>query len=150
MQTSNLDSWKVHSTVKPPVKDTPKEDKPPNKGQAKSTLVPLKEDNLSTKDKMAGLKVSLLRGSTCIHLTQFISAKISKSNWYSLACYSRDQLFKVSQNSYRREVGSPCVSDIGRCVVSCVACEEQSIPRLQYHRHNLVQTDRSYLRHKQT
>ena len=41
--------------------DTLKEDKPPNKGQAKSTLVyilhrksPLKEDNLSTKDKMAG------------------------------------------------------------------------------------------------
>ena len=47
--------------VKPPTKDTPKEDKPPNKGQAKSTLVytlyrksPLKEDNHSTKDKMAG------------------------------------------------------------------------------------------------
>ena len=37
--------------------DTPKEDKPPNKGQAESTHVytlPLKEDNLSTKDKMAG------------------------------------------------------------------------------------------------
>ena len=38
-----------------------KEDKPPNKGQAESTLVytlykkksPLKEDNLSTKDKTA-------------------------------------------------------------------------------------------------
>ena len=47
--------------MKPPIKDTPKEDKPPNKGQAKSTLlynhyrkVPLKEDNLSTDDKMAG------------------------------------------------------------------------------------------------
>ena len=47
--------------VKPPIKNTPKEDKPPNKGQAKSTHVytlyrksPLKEDNLSTKDKMAG------------------------------------------------------------------------------------------------
>ena len=46
--------------MKPPIKDTPKEDKPPNKGQAKSTLVytlyrksPLKEDNLSTKDKTA-------------------------------------------------------------------------------------------------
>ena len=44
-------------TVKPTIKDTPKEDKPPNKRQAKSTLVytlyrksPLKEDNLSTKD----------------------------------------------------------------------------------------------------
>ena len=40
---------------------TPKEDKPPNKGQAESTLVytlyrksPLKEDNLSTKDKTTG------------------------------------------------------------------------------------------------
>ena len=47
-------------TVKPPVKDTPKEDKPPNKGQAESTLVytlyrksPLKEDSLFTKDKTA-------------------------------------------------------------------------------------------------
>ena len=42
-------------TVKPPIKDTPKEDKPPNKKQAESTRVytlyrqsPLKEDNLST------------------------------------------------------------------------------------------------------
>ena len=37
-------------TVKPPIKDTPKEDKPPNKGQAESTLVytytPQKEDSL--------------------------------------------------------------------------------------------------------
>ena len=48
-------------TVKPRIKDTPKEDKPPNKGQVKSTPVytvyrksPLKEDNLSTKDKTAG------------------------------------------------------------------------------------------------
>ena len=39
--------------VKPPIKDTPKEDKPPNKGQAESTHVhtlcrksPLKKDNL--------------------------------------------------------------------------------------------------------
>ena len=43
-------------TVKPPIKDTPKEDKPPNKGQAKGTYVytlyrklPPKEDNLSTR-----------------------------------------------------------------------------------------------------
>ena len=43
------------------MKDTPIEGKPPNKGQAESTLVytlytksPLKEDNLSTKDKTAG------------------------------------------------------------------------------------------------
>ena len=47
--------------MKPPIKDTLKEDKPPNKGQAESTLVyalyrksPLKEDNLSAEDKMAG------------------------------------------------------------------------------------------------
>ena len=52
----------VHShTVQPQMKDTMKEDKPPNKGQAESTLVvytryrksPLKEDNRSTKDKTA-------------------------------------------------------------------------------------------------
>ena len=47
-------------TVKPPIKDTLKENKFPNKGQAESTLVymlyrksPLKEDNLSTEDKIA-------------------------------------------------------------------------------------------------
>ena len=51
--------------MKPPIKDAPKEDKPPKNGQAKSTLVymlhiiienhlALKEDNLSTKDKTAG------------------------------------------------------------------------------------------------
>ena len=55
-------------TVKPLTKDTPKEDKPPNKGQAESTLVytlyrksPLKEDNLSRKDKMAGPKGLLIK-----------------------------------------------------------------------------------------
>ena len=55
----NLSSRKLHnvSTVRPPIKDTLKEDKPPNKGQAESTLVytlyrisPLKEDNISAKD----------------------------------------------------------------------------------------------------
>ena len=56
------------TTVKPPIKDTPKEDKPPNKGQAESTLVyalyrksPLKEDNLSTKDKTAGPEGVLIK-----------------------------------------------------------------------------------------
>ena len=51
------------TTVKPLIKDTPKEDKPPNKGQSRNTVVytlctkyPPKEDNLSTKDKMAGPK----------------------------------------------------------------------------------------------
>ena len=54
-------------TVKPPIKDTLKEDKP---GQAESTLVytlyrksPLKEDNLSTKDKMAGPGISISMGT---------------------------------------------------------------------------------------
>ena len=49
------------STVKPLIQDTPKEDKPPKKRQAdESTLMytlyrksPLKEGNLSTKDKTA-------------------------------------------------------------------------------------------------
>ena len=47
--------------LKPLIKDTPKGDKPPNKGQAESTLVytlyrksPVKEDYLFTKDKTAG------------------------------------------------------------------------------------------------
>ena len=57
------------TTVKPLIRDTPKDDKPPNKGQAESTHVytlyrksPLKEDNLSTKDWSQ--KMSLLRSST--------------------------------------------------------------------------------------
>ena len=59
-------------TVKLPIKDTPKEDKPPNKGQAENTLVytlyrksPLKEDNLSTKDKTAGPKGVLIKRFHC-------------------------------------------------------------------------------------
>ena len=55
------------NTVKPPIKDKPKEDKPPNKGQAESSNVytyyrksPLKEDNLSTRDKTAGPKGALI------------------------------------------------------------------------------------------
>ena len=74
------------STVKPPIKDTPKEDKPPNKGQAESTLVytlyrksPLKEDNLSTKDKKRLVpKVSLLRGSTVLPYIQ----RMAGLQWY--------------------------------------------------------------------
>ena len=71
------------STVKPLIKDTPKEDKPPNKGQAKSTHVytlyresPLKEDNLSTKDKMKdkingwSRRCPLLRGSN-VHILYY-------------------------------------------------------------------------------
>ena len=71
-------------TVKPPIKDTPKEDKPPNKGQAKSTLVytlytksPLKENNLSTKDKTAGPIVSLLRGS----IVSSLSLEVKNQIW---------------------------------------------------------------------
>ena len=57
VQTFLAESSLKYSAVKPliEVKDTPKEDKSPNKGQAESTLVctlnrksPLKEDNLST------------------------------------------------------------------------------------------------------
>ena len=50
------------------IKDIPKEDKPPNKGQAEDTLVytlyrksPLKEDNLSTWGKMAGPEDVLIK-----------------------------------------------------------------------------------------
>ena len=57
-----METW---NTVKPPIKDTPRE---ANKGQAESTLVytlyrksPLKEDNLSTKDKMAGPEGVLIK-----------------------------------------------------------------------------------------
>ena len=62
------------TTVKPPIKDTLKEDKPPNKGQAESTLVytlygkksPLKEDSLSTKDKTADPISVLIKRFHCI------------------------------------------------------------------------------------
>ncbi len=58
------------TTVNPSIKDTPKEDKPPNKGQTKSPVVyytlhskqPPKEDNLSTKDKRLGPK--------CVHYSE--------------------------------------------------------------------------------
>ena len=75
------------NTVKPLIKDTPKEDKPPNKGQAKSTLVftlyrksPLKEDNLSTKlkDKTA-VPESVL--SKRFHCTKLITVSSIKSNY---------------------------------------------------------------------
>ena len=65
-------------TVTPPIKDTPKEDKPPNKGQAEITLVytlhrksPLKEDNLSTKDKTAGPKSVLIKRFHCMLTCMF-------------------------------------------------------------------------------
>ena len=52
------------NTVKPPIKDILKEDKPPNKGQGESTnvytLSTLKEDNISTKDKTAGPESGLI------------------------------------------------------------------------------------------
>ena len=69
MKTNVMDGQVYYSTEKPPLKDTPKDDKPPNKnkGQAKGNLVhalyrksPLKEDNLSTKDKTAGPKGVLI------------------------------------------------------------------------------------------
>ena len=42
-----------YCTAKSPIKDTPKEDKPPNKGQAESTLVLAERGQLSTRDKAA-------------------------------------------------------------------------------------------------
>ena len=54
------------------IKDTLKEDKLPNKGQAENTLVytlyrksPLKEDNLSTEDKTAGPESVLIKRFHC-------------------------------------------------------------------------------------
>ena len=62
--------------MKPLIKDTLKEDKPPNKGQAESTRVytlyrksPLKEDNLATKDKTAGPESVLHKRFHCIVAT---------------------------------------------------------------------------------
>ena len=67
-------------TLKPPIMDTPKEDKPPNRGQAESTLVytlyrksPLKEDNLSTKDKMAGPESVLIKRFHCSSFTTILT-----------------------------------------------------------------------------
>ena len=63
---------KIECRVKPLIKDTPKEDKPPNEGQAESTLVytlyrksPLKEDNLSTRDKTADPESVLIKRFHC-------------------------------------------------------------------------------------
>ena len=73
----NLNMYWSQSTVKPLTKDTPKEDKPPNKGQAESTLVytlyrnlSLKEDNLSTKDTMAGPESVLIKRFHCIWISE--------------------------------------------------------------------------------
>ena len=58
-----------------------KEDKPPNKGQAKGTLLryrksPLKEDNLSTKDKTAGLEGVLLKSALYTHSPTPLSVQL--------------------------------------------------------------------------
>ena len=60
----------MYYTVKPPIKDTPKEDKPPTKGQAESIVYrksPLKEDNLSTKDKTSGPESVPIKRFHCIY-----------------------------------------------------------------------------------
>ena len=56
--------WKLlrPNTVKPPIKDSLKEDKPPNKGQVKSIL--LYTHFMEQRTKRLVPKVSLLRGST--------------------------------------------------------------------------------------
>ena len=63
---------RANSDLEITVKPTLKEDKPSNKGQAESTHVytlyrkpPLKEDNLSTKDKTAGPKGVLITRFHC-------------------------------------------------------------------------------------
>ena len=60
--------WSIRLTVKLPIKDTLKEDKPFNKGQAEITRVytlyrksPLKKDNLSTKDQKADPESVLIK-----------------------------------------------------------------------------------------
>ena len=52
----------LYSTVNPLIKDTPKEEKPPNKGHTPKE--PLKEDSLSAKDKMLG--------SDCVHYIYYL------------------------------------------------------------------------------
>ena len=66
-------------TVKPPIKDTPKEDKLPNKGQAEHTIIYtlyrkslLKEDNLSAKDKTAGPESVLIKRFHCIPILLYL------------------------------------------------------------------------------
>ena len=67
------------STVEPPIKDTLKEDKAPNKEQAKIALVyllldrksPLKEDNLSIKDKTADPECVLQLQWGILHIATF-------------------------------------------------------------------------------
>ena len=69
--------------VKPLIKDNPKEDKPPNKGQAESTPVHTlykitsersidlcREVNLSTKDKTAGPEGVLIKRFHCSPLSE--------------------------------------------------------------------------------
>ena len=80
------------------VKDTPKEDKPLNKGQANSTLAytlyrksPLKEDNLSTKDKMAGPESVLIKRFHCSWL-------LSTALYFNVKnCYGQCKRNKVFQ-----------------------------------------------------
>ena len=76
INTVNMTEHHYVFTVKLPIKDTPKEDKPPNKGQAERTLVYtlyrkslLKEDNLSTKNKMAGPESVLMKRFHCIFIS---------------------------------------------------------------------------------
>ena len=65
----------VPNSPKPPIKDTPKEDRPPNKAKDNPKVLsytqlyrksPLKEDNLSTEDKTAGPEGVLVH-TLCMH-----------------------------------------------------------------------------------
>ena len=86
------------TTVKLPIKDTPKEDKPPNKGQVKSTLVyslykksPLKENNLFTKDKMAG--------PNCVLIKRFQLSAVVVSKWVAYINWDSIHLVGASLSS---------------------------------------------------
>ena len=79
--------------MKPLIKDTPKEDKPPNKGQAESTLVYtlyrkslLKEDNLSTKDKTVGPKGVLIKRFHCTSTFSLTSPGLINCRLVTVLC----------------------------------------------------------------
>ena len=81
--------------MKPLIKDTPKEDKPPNKGQAVNTLYrtsPLKEDNLSTKDKTAGPEGVLIKRFHCRSLVFVIVSPTSWTVRNAIICGSKATL----------------------------------------------------------
>ena len=93
--------------MKPPIKDTPKEDKPPNKVQVRSTLVytlyrksPLKEDNLSTKDKTAGPKGILIKRFHCTWLLKCKAIAIATTAYRTTIIIQTIVLFPIKHAQY--------------------------------------------------